>query len=99
MTCEDRRSHFEVDVEIMAEVLDKEGKLEKKRRKDVPIAERATTNWWAPVKKLGDVLTSKPFDAEEEQDYLTYFDGNMALKSEYNDIAFDEDDWTESIHI
>ena len=99
MTFEYRGSHFERDMEIMAEFLDKKGNLVKKRRKDVPIAERATTNWWAPVKKLGDVLTSKPFDAEEEQDYLTYFDGDMALKSEYNDIAFDEDDWTESIPI
>lgn len=99
MTFEYRGSHFERDMETMAEYLDKKGLLIKKRRKDVPIDERSATNWWAPVKKLGEVLTSKPFEAEEEQDYITYFDGNMSNKTEYSDISFDEDDWTESIHI
>lgn len=99
MTFEYRGSCFERDMEAMAEFLDKKGMLIKKRRKEVAALELTTTNWWAPVKKLGDVLTSKPFEAEEEQDYLTYFDGNMALKTEYGDISYDEDDWTESIHI
>lgn len=99
MTFEYRGSHFERDMEKMAAYLDTKGLLVKKRRKDVPVEERSATNWWAPVKKLATLLTSRPFEDDEEQDYNLYFDGSMSSKTEYYDIAFDEDDWTESMHI
>lgn len=99
MTFEYRGNHFEKDMEKMACYLDSKGLLIKKRRRDVPVSERTTTNWWAPVKKLGTLLDSQPFEEDEEQDYNLYFDGSMSSKTEYYDIAFDEDDWTEGIHI
>lgn len=99
MTFEYHGKDFEGDMEKMAAYLDNKGLLVKKRRKDVPVEEREKTNWWAPVKKLGSILESKPFEDDEEQDYNYYFDGSMSSKEEYYDISFDEDDWSEGIHI
>lgn len=98
MTFEYEGKHFAEDMEKMAAYLDLKGLLVKKRRKDVPVEERDTTNWWAPVKKLASVLEHKPFHDDEEQDYNYYFDGNMSSKRQY-DIAFDDDDWSEGMHI
>lgn len=97
LTFEYEGKNFEKDMEKMASYLDSKGLLVKNRRKDVPISERETTNWWAPVKKLGSLLENKPFEEDEEQDYHYYFDGNMSTKK--YDIAYDEDDWSEGIHI
>lgn len=101
MTFEYKGDHFEEDMEKMANYLDSKGLLIKKRRKDVPVEERETTSWWAPVKKLGTLLESKPDFGEddEEQDYLTKLDGCMSSQEKYYDISFDEDDWTEGMHI
>lgn len=101
MTFEYKGEHFESDMEKMASYLDTKGLLIKKRRKDVPVEERNTTSWWAPVKRLGALLESKPDFSEEdgEQDYLTKLDGCMSNQEKYYDISFDEDDWTEGMHI
>lgn len=76
-----------------------------KRRRDVPLEERSTTNWWAPLKKLGSILTENPMPADEEEElsmeeqYRSMLSGYMAGGVAENDISFDEDDWSESVHI
>ena len=80
-------------------------RLIRKRRKDVPLEERATTNWWAPLKKLGSIVTENPMPQDEdeemslEEQYRSMLSGYMSEGTVDNDIAFDEDDWSESIHI
>lgn len=53
MTFEYDGMDFTKDMEKMSGYLSSKGVLVQKRRKDVPVNERATTNWWAPVKKSG----------------------------------------------
>jgi L-rhamnose mutarotase len=73
------------------------------RKKDVPADQLETTNWWAPLKRMGGILTSSPFvaDEEEEQDfqeqYRTMISGEM-IDEMKNEIAFSDDDWSESVH-
>lgn len=102
MTFEYDGNDFENDMSKMAAYLDSKGLLIKKRRKDVPVEERSTTSWWAPVKKLGNLLDKKPEfeeDMDEFQDnYMAMVDGSMNYKASGNDISFDEDDWTEGVH-
>ncbi len=97
MTFEYSGNNFNEDMAKMAAYLDSKGLLVEKRRKDVPVEERDTTNWWAPVKKLGNLLTSKPVINKNDDVFDCYFDGEMTSAPKY-DIAFDEDDWSESIH-
>lgn len=104
MTFEYKGDDFEGDMAKMANYLDSKGLLVKQRRKDVPIEERATTNWWAPVKKLGAVLESKPDFGDEEDDswkenYMGLLDGSMTNQDVSNDISYDDGDWMESVHI
>lgn len=102
MTFEYEGKDFENDMKKMAAYLDSKGLLVKKRRKDVPLEERATTNWWAPVKKLGSLLDKKPSfgdEEEETQSYMALVDGCMGTNENVGSISYDEDDWTESIHI
>lgn len=76
-----------------------------KRRRDVPMEERATTNWWAPLKKLGSILTENPMPADEEEElsmeeqYRSMLSGYMAEGVAETDLSYDEDDWSESVHI
>lgn len=97
MTFEYEGNNFNEDMAKMASYLDTKGLLVNKRRKDVPLEERETTNWWAPVKKLGTLLTSKPVMNKQQEIFDCYFDGEMISKKQYN-IAFDEDDWSEGMH-
>lgn len=104
MTFEYKGNNFNDDMKKMAAYLDSQGKLVNTRRKDVPLAERENTNWWAPVKRLGTLLDANPFADDEEHDawendYIAQLDGGMTKTSAYDDISYDEDDWTESIHI
>lgn len=104
MTFEYKGEHFKEDMDKMAAYLDSKGLLVKMRRKDVPIEERATTNWWAPVKKLGTLLETRPdfVDDEDNQwrvDYMAMLDGSMGMQDINNDISYDEDDWSEGMHI
>jgi len=98
MTFEYVGNNFNDDMEKMANYLETKGLLVDKRRKDVPVEERDTTNWWAPVKKLGTLLAVKPFLDKEEEVFDCYFDGEMQTKKKHYDIAFDEDDWSEGMH-
>lgn len=101
MTFEYAGDHFAEDMKKMAAYLETRGFLVEKRRKEVPVEERTTTNWWAPVKRLGDFLESKPDFGEEEddEDYATLLDGCMTNRDNGNDIAYDEEDWMEEVRI
>ena len=100
-TFEYHGENFKKDMEALTVVLAANNILVSKRRRDTPLEERATTNWWAPLKRLGSNLTSTPLpdDNEEEEleeQYRMMADG-MIMSSV--DTAFDEDDWSESVHI
>ena len=101
MTFEYDGRDFYGDMEKMTKYLSDKGVLVQKRRKDVPPAERETTNWWAPVKKLGSLLEYKPeFDSEdadmERQSMLSGFTGGSA--DDY-DISYSDEDWVDDIRI
>lgn len=99
MTFEYDGKAFAEDMKVMAAELAKMGHLVTKRRRDVPAAERDTTNWWAPVKRLGSVMTKSPFASKEEEfqeeQFLALMDGAM---SSNNDISYDKEDWVEDFH-
>lgn len=102
MTFEYKGEHFKEDMARMAAFLDSKGLLIKKRRKDVPVSDRETTSWWAPVKKLGTLLESKPDFYEDESVPFSYGEmlgGYVASQESMGSISYDEDDWTESVRI
>lgn len=103
MTFEYKGKNFAEDMKKMAAYLDTKGLLVKMRRKDVPMEERATTNWWAPVKSLGTLLTDKP-DFGDDEDAVQYSYGEMlggcvTSQGNVSDISYHEDDWTEEVQI
>lgn len=99
MTFEYDGRDFDGDMKKMAMYLDSKGLLIKKRRKDVPVNERDTTDWWAPVKRLGSVLDVKPKHDEDFQfNLMDYLDGAMSNESSYSSTSYDEDDWSEGFH-
>ncbi|MDO4168842.1 MAG: hypothetical protein Q4D45_02990 [Lachnospiraceae bacterium] len=102
MTFEYKGHHFNDDMKKMSAYLESEGLLIEKRRRDVLEDELSTTNWWAPIKKLGCLLDSNPImdsiDAKES-DARAMLDGRMRSYSVEVDTSFDEDDWTGTIRI
>lgn len=96
MTFEYEGNDFNSDMAKMADYLDSKGLLVKKRRKDVPPEERATTNWWAPVKKLGSLLETNPNVAQSDDTWELETMGmtNSSSKGHY-DMSYDDDEWTE----
>ncbi len=95
---------FYKDMEAIASYPEMNGYLVQKRRKDVPLEERETTNWWAPLKILGSSLTKSPMPSAEEEltleeQYRSMLSGYMEEGHVTSDISYDEDDWSESIHI
>lgn len=102
MTFEYAGDNFKVDMDRMSAYLEKTGHLVALRRKDVPVFERETTNWWAPVKRLGSLLEEKPAGAEDVTkiaDYSEMLGGLMRESGRSYDTSFDDDDWTEGMHI
>lgn len=95
MTFEYNGNDFNKDMAKMAEYLDQKGNLVKTRRKDVPLEERNKTNWWAPIKRLGSFLDTKPsfINEAEFQDYVKP-DGSMIRSDKYN-TSYDEEDWND----
>lgn len=78
--------------------------LVSKRRRDVPVTELGTTNWWAPVKVAGRILLESPMPDDEEEAPLTEMyrsmvNGHMMEAVSDKDFGYDEDDWSESIHL
>jgi len=100
MTFEYDGSDFKEDMEKMTDFLRKRGHLIEKRRRDVAPEERDNTNWWAPVKKLGTLLSEKPSilvsDPLIVNDYREMLDGYTHDSHFSYDISFDEDDWSET---
>lgn len=95
---------FKEDMNKMSAYLEKKGHLITKRRKDVPLEERASTNWWAPVKKLGSLLEEKPGKAYDDgvvENYMASDDGGMSYKNSAAtyDTSFDEEEWMEDLQI
>ena len=102
MTFEYEGRDFRNDMNKMSAYLAQRGHLVEKRRKEVPPEERATTNWWAPVKRLASLLEEKPESAQDPTslwDYREMLDGSMPQGGVSYDTSYDEDDWSESMHI
>lgn len=105
MTFEYVGTEFKKDMDALSAYPEIDALLVKKRRKDVPKEERSTTDWWAPVKRLGCILSESPMpeDKEEElsltEQYHEMLNGSMESGAMRYDISYDEDDWSESIHI
>lgn len=99
--------HFLEDMEKISSAPETSDFFLKKRRRDVAEAEREHTNWWAPLKWYGSSLTSDPCDEDEdgeeenmtcEERYHCMTSGDMG-KNECKDFCYDDDDWSESIHM
>jgi len=103
MTFEYAGHDFSGDMRKMAAYLDSKGLLVRDRRRDIPADELETRSWWAPVKRLGSLLDSKPASMEDDNylkmDYSEMLQGYMREYNESGDTAFDEDDWTTDIRI
>lgn len=100
MTFEYEGNDFNGDMNKMALYLDSKGLLVKQRRKDILPEKRSTTNWWAPVKKLGTVLDHKPAIKESvNYNLMDLLDGSMTEYDSYSNISYDEDDWSEEFRI
>lgn len=105
MTFEYVGTKFQEDMDAITKYPKIDELLVKRRRKDVPEEARSTTDWWAPVKRLGSILTESPMpdDQEEElsptEQYHGMLSGCMGSETVKYDISYSEDDWSESIHI
>lgn len=100
MTFEYDGKDFAKDMNVMASYLDSKKLLVKQRRKDVPVELRNKTNWWAPVKRIASLLESNPIEnAAATIGLAAMLDGAMSESDDYKNISYDEDDWSESLHI
>lgn len=103
MTFEYVGDDFYEDMAVLSATLEDEGYFIKERRRDVAPGQLKTTNWWAPLKILGSNFVQTPFSSEEdvEADELASEAKNGCIHDEddiRSNIAFDADDWSESIH-
>ena len=103
MTFEYVGDDFYKDMAVLSATLEDEGYFIKERRRDVAPGQWKTTNWWAPLKILGSNFVQTPFSSEEdvEADELASEAKNGCIHDEddiRSNIAFDADDWSESIH-
>lgn len=77
--------------------------LVRRRRKEIPGDQLSTVNWWAPLQKIGEGSVVNPFPAEDElsmeEQYHEMISGYMENHEVISDVAFDDDDWSESVHI
>ena len=103
MTFEYVGDDFYKDMAVLSATLEDEGYFIKERRRDVAPGQLKTTNWWAPLKILGSNFVQTPFSSEEdvEADELASEAKNGCIHDEddiRSNIAYDADDWSESIH-
>ena len=103
MTFEYVGDDFYKDMAVLSATLEDEGYFIKERRRDDAPEQLKTTNWWAPLKILGSNFVQTPFSSEEdvEADELASEAKNGCIHDEddiRSNIAFDADDWSESIH-
>lgn len=100
MTFEYVGNDFYKDMDALVENPEMHKYIVRQRRRDVDPEKLTTTNWWAPVKKLGCILTTSPTDDEEEEvSQGEMLSGCMSAEEARYDVTFDDDDWSESIHI
>lgn len=96
-------NNFAEDVKEMSALLASKGVLIKDRRRDVPENQRETTNWWAPIKRLGVLLSESPIEEKEEASmeemYRNMLSGYMTDTDITPDTLYDDDDWSESVHL
>ncbi len=94
-------SDFKKDMEALTTIMAAKNILISKRRRDVPIHELETTNWWAPLKKVGSNLFENPLPDDttetEMEAVLSNLTDNVYIVGEI-DTAYDVDDWSESSH-
>lgn len=97
---------FHTDMGAMMEHPEMKDFLIPTRRRDVPADQLLTTNWWAPLQRIGGTLLESPMpddDMEEvaQEEYYHAMLGGYTANKEHEeiDLAYDEDDWSESIHI
>ena len=93
---------FYKDMARLSAYLDKKGYLVEKRRRDVPVEERGTVSWWAPLKRIGTIMQrhTMDFSAKDEKElYREMTSGYMNEDETRSEISFSEDDWSESIHL
>ncbi|MDO4616713.1 MAG: hypothetical protein Q4B03_04560 [Lachnospiraceae bacterium] len=92
--------NFKKDMEALTTIMAAKDILIAKRRRDVPIHELTTTNWWAPLKKAGSNLFDNPLpddvDETEIEAMLSQVTDRVSVGT--FDFAYDEDDWSESSH-
>lgn len=104
MTFEYIGKSFRQDMDRVTSYMKKKGYLVEKRRKELSDGERFCTNWWAPLKRLGSVVTQSPMPDDEAKElslteqYREMLNGCMEENSIHYDTSYDEDDWSESIH-
>ncbi len=93
--------NFKKDMEALTTIMAAKNILISKRRRDVPIHELTTTNWWAPLKKVGGNLFDNPLpndvDETKMEEMLSHVTDNVYIVGKI-DTAYDEDDWSESAH-
>ena len=105
MTFTYQGNNFKKDMVELSAYLAAKGLLIQKRRKDVQPDRLMEENWWAPVKRLGYLLSENPMpeSKEEEQDlegmYHEMISGYMSEESGNEDIYYNDDDWSESLHM
>lgn len=103
MTFEYVGEDFQRDMAEMAAFPNVREYMVRMRRRDVPADRLSAMNWWAPLKRLGGILTENPLKEEEselsaEEQYREMLSGYMSDEVPENDIAFSEDDWSESAY-
>ena len=98
-------NNFSRDMNTIASEPETEDFFMKQRRKDVPENVRAELCWWAPMKWRGSSVMSDPGPDEEElwlegasSGHGRSLDGCM-MDGETKDYVYDEDDWSESVHM
>lgn len=96
---------FSEDMDAISNHKETEDFFLRQRRKDVPIEKRQTTNWWVPLKWCGASLMSEPAEEDAgslQEQYHRMMSGDMAMEEEQQEhsrYTYDEDDWSESVHM
>jgi L-rhamnose mutarotase len=100
MTFEYVGHDFKRDMDAVTAHMEAEGYLVKARRKDIPPSQRFSVDWWAPVKRLGSILTEDPTpEVPFDQQYREMQSGRMMEETVSADTTYSEDDWSESVHL
>lgn len=96
-------THFKEDMQKVMENPETADFFLQKRRGEVAPEDLDRTNWWAPLHWLGKSIDQNPMGADETgheaPGYSAQTSGCMVLGEDSSYLAYDEDDWSESIHM